>query len=113
MRVRGDRNLLRVVLENLLGNAWKYTSKAERASISFRSVIVDGVRAFCVKDNGAGFNPNYADKLFLPFGRLHQHQEFPGSGIGLATAQRALLRQGGEIWAEGEEGKGAQFCFRL
>lgn len=113
MRVRGDCNLLRVVLENLLSNAWKYTSKTDQAVIRFKSEFVDGVRAFCVRDNGAGFNPDYVDKLFTAFSRLHHQNEFPGSGIGLATVQRALLRQGGTIWAKSEVGKGAKFCFRL
>ena len=113
LTVRGDRKLLTLVMENLIGNAWKYTAKTTHPVISFKSCLLDGTRVFCIQDNGAGFNSEYADKLFTAFSRLHHHREFPGSGIGLATVQRALLRQGGMIWADGEEGKGARFCFRL
>lgn len=109
----GDRNLLAVVMENLIGNAWKYTSKTADAAIRFRSAKLEGKQVFCVEDNGVGFNDEYADRLFTAFSRLHHHNEFPGSGIGLATVQRALLRQGGMIRAQGKEGEGARFCFSV
>lgn len=109
----GDRNLLVVVMENLIGNAWKYTSRTANAVIRFTSAKLDGEQVFCVEDNGVGFNDEYADRLFTAFSRLHHHNEFPGSGIGLATVQRALLRQGGMIRAQGKEGEGARFCFRV
>lgn len=110
----GDAHLLRAVLENLLGNAWKFTSKSARARIEFGVERMEsGEWACCVRDNGAGFDPAYAHKLFGAFQRLHAMEEFPGTGIGLATVQRILLRHGGRIWGEGEEGKGAAFFFVL
>jgi len=109
----GDPRLLRVVLDNLLGNAWKYTGKRERAEIRFQAATVDGERVYEVRDNGAGFDMAYREKLFRPFGRLHGQGEFQGTGVGLATVQRVLARHGGRIWAEAEPGKGAVFCFTL
>jgi PAS domain S-box-containing protein len=109
----GDANLLRVVLANLLGNAWKYTGKKERAVIEFGATEYEGRRAFFVRDNGAGFDMEQADKLFVAFQRLHSGKEFDGHGIGLATVQRIINRHGGRIWAEGEVGKGATFFFTL
>ena len=111
--VKGDKGLLNVVLENLLNNAWKYTSKTEDARIEFSSFLQEGARVFCVRDNGAGFNMQYADKLFGVFQRMHSDKEFPGIGIGLATVQRVIKRHGGKIWAEAEPDKGASFYFTL
>jgi hypothetical protein len=110
----GDEGLLRVVLENLLANAWKYSSKRERAIIELGSALQpDGEEAFFVRDNGAGFDLRYATKLFAPFQRMHASAEFPGSGIGLATVQRIIYRHGGRIWAEAEVEHGATFYFTL
>jgi light-regulated signal transduction histidine kinase (bacteriophytochrome) len=109
--VEGDRTLLRVVLENLLGNAWKFTSKQPDARVE-HGVQDEGVRTvYFVRDNGAGFDMKYADKLFGAFQRLHDGSEFPGSGIGLATVQRIIHRHGGRVWAESAVGEGATFYF--
>jgi len=105
----GDRQLVKVILQNLLGNAWKFTAKRDDARIAL--AIRDG--AFVVRDNGAGFDPTYAHKLFVPFQRLHSAAEFPGTGIGLGTVHRAVQRHGGRIWAEGAVGAGAAFWFTL
>jgi light-regulated signal transduction histidine kinase (bacteriophytochrome) len=110
---RGDERLLKIALENLLGNAWKFTSKTERARIEFGRETKDGDEAFYVRDNGAGFDMTYADKLFTPFARLHSPSEFPGSGIGLAIVQRIINRHGGRLWAEGKAGAGATMWFAL
>jgi PAS domain S-box-containing protein len=106
-----DSRLARALLENLLANAWKFTSKAESARIEFGATEKDGSRAFFVRDNGAGFDMAYAGKLFAPFQRLHTAAEFPGTGIGLATVQRIVHRHGGRIWAEGVVDRGATFSF--
>lgn len=111
--VRGDAALLRIALENLLGNAWKFTSKKPDALIEFFVQHKEGVPVFCVRDNGAGFDMTYSGKLFTPFQRLHTSHEFPGSGIGLATVQRILRRHHGEVWAEGNPGHGASIYFTL
>lgn len=111
--VNGDANLLRVVLENLLGNAWKYTAHRDEAIIEFGQVDIDGKAACFVRDNGAGFDMTAADKLFLPFQRLHAGSQYQGHGIGLATVERIIRRHGGRIWAEGEPEKGATFWFTL
>ncbi|HKU16054.1 MAG TPA: ATP-binding protein [Steroidobacteraceae bacterium] len=113
--VRADRGLMAVVLENLLSNAWKYSSKQASGAIAFEvREEQDGRRVYCVTDNGAGFDSKLADQLFKPFSRLHAAQDFPGIGIGLATVQRIIQRHGGEIWARSEgHGRGAQFCFTL
>lgn len=108
-----DANLTRIVLENLLGNAWKFTSKREAARIEFGAVEQDGRRAFFVRDNGAGFDPAGARHLFEPFRRLHSKAEYPGTGVGLATVHRIVLRHGGRTWAEGATGQGATFYFTL
>ena len=113
LEARGDRELLRVVLENLLGNAWKFSSEQPQAQIEFGVTQVDGERAYFVRDDGAGFDMAYADKLFIPFQRLHRQQEFPGNGIGLATVERIVHRHGGRLWAEGAVNKGATFFFTL
>jgi PAS domain S-box-containing protein len=111
---RGDRRLLRVVLENLLGNAWKFTAKKAQARIEFGvRNEPDGTPVFFVRDNGAGFDAAYADKLFGAFQRLHRLSEFPGTGIGLATVQRIIHRHGGRVWAEGAVNQGATFYFTV
>ena len=109
----GDSNLLRSVLQNLLGNAWKYTSKHDSAHIEFGATQTEGKTVFHVRDDGAGFNPEYAGKLFTAFQRLHRADEFPGTGIGLMVVQKILQRHGGKIWAEGLEDKGATFYFTI
>ena len=111
--VTGDAQLLEVVLSNLLGNAWKFTSLRADARIDFGEASPDGGRVFSVRDNGAGFDPAYAGKLFQPFQRLHAGEDFPGTGIGLATVQRIVTRLGGRVWAEAELGRGATFFFAL
>ncbi len=110
---RGDPRLLRVLLENLLGNAWKYTSRQPQARISFGISGQDGERVYFVRDDGCGFDLAYADKLFRPFQRLHTVEEYEGAGVGLATAQRVVRRHGGRIWADAAPGRGATFCFTL
>ncbi len=109
----GDPALLRAVLENLLGNAWKFTGKRDRARIEFGAGREDGRRVFFVRDNGVGFDPNFADRMFEPFQRLHRKKDFPGTGIGLATVKRIVNRHGGLIWAENMVGGGATFHFTL
>jgi PAS domain S-box-containing protein len=109
----GDPLLLQDVLENLLGNAWKFTSQRELACIEFGRVIVDGEYAFFVKDNGVGFDMTRANRLFKAFTRLHGQDEFTGRGIGLATVKRIIQRHKGKIWAQGEVDKGATFYFTL
>jgi|GEM_PF-503582 len=109
--VQGDRRLLRVVLENLLDNAWKYSRKAERPMISFGATTDDGGTVYFVRDNGVGFDMANASRLFVPFNRLHKAEDFEGSGIGLATVQRILARHGGRVWATAAPGRGATFHF--
>jgi len=113
LEVEGDPNLLRVVLENLLGNAWKFTAMARRARIELGALEKDRRQVYFVRDNGAGFDMRHAAKLFAPFQRLHSTAEFPGTGIGLATVARIVHKHGGEIWAEAEINQGATFYFTL
>lgn len=113
LRTQGDSQLLKIALENLLGNAWKYTAGQKNAHIAFTSEIDGSMRIFVIRDNGAGFNQDYANKLFEPFQRLHTSREFDGSGIGLATVARIIQRHGGEIRGEGVVGQGAAFYFRI
>lgn len=113
LEARGDARLLRVALENLLRNSWKYTAKQERPRIEFGSTEMDGAGVFLIRDNGAGFDMKYADKLFGVFQRLHSADEFEGTGVGLATVRRIITRHGGRIWAEGTVGQGATFYFTL
>ncbi len=108
-----DPQLVKIALSNLLGNAWKFTSKTEDARIDFGMFEKDGKDVYYVKDNGAGFRQEFAPRLFLPFQRLHSEHEFEGTGIGLATVERVVRRHGGTIWAEGKAGGGAAFFFTL
>jgi signal transduction histidine kinase len=109
----GDAALMTIVLENLLGNAWKYSAKQVAARIAFGRATKEKETVFYIRDNGAGFDMAHAGKLFAPFQRLHRDSEFEGTGIGLATAQRIILRHGGRIWAEAVPGAGATFFFAL
>jgi PAS domain S-box-containing protein len=115
MTVRGDEHWLRQAMENLIGNAWKFTSKTSAARIEVGTMTehATGERVFYVRDNGAGFAMPRAEKLFAAFQRMHTAEEFPGTGIGLAIVRRIIRRQGGRIWAEAEVGKGATFYFTL
>ena len=113
LEAQGDRRLLQVVLQNLLGNSWKYSVRRDEARIQLTTVQVNGERAFVVRDNGAGFDMKYVDKLFGEFQRLHTDAEFDGTGVGLATVRRIVLRHGGRIWAEGVVDEGASFYFTL
>jgi PAS domain S-box-containing protein len=111
VKVKGDREMLRIALENLFDNAWKFTGNRPAATIEFGVIEADGIKHFFVRDNGAGFNMAFADQLFQPFHRLHTMSEFPGIGIGLAIANNIIKRHGGRMWAEGEVDKGATFFF--
>jgi len=113
LRARGDTRLLRVALDNLLRNSWKYTSKQAAPRVEFRFGDANGGQAFMIRDNGAGFDMKYADKLFGVFQRLHSAADFEGTGIGLATVRRIINRHGGRIWAEGAVDQGATFYFTL
>jgi light-regulated signal transduction histidine kinase (bacteriophytochrome) len=113
LEVMADPRLMRQVLENLLGNAWKFTSKQPAARIEFGARAGREGRVYLVKDNGAGFDPAYSDRLFGVFQRLHAMTDFPGTGVGLAIVDRIVKRHGGRIWAEAAVGKGATFYFTL
>ena len=113
LTTEGDPRLLRVVLENLLGNAWKFTGTRAHARIEFGAVEQDGHTACFVRDNGVGFDMAYSAKMFSAFQRLHTVEEFAGTGIGLATVMRIVRRHGGRVWAEGAVDQGATFWFAL
>jgi signal transduction histidine kinase len=113
LEASADTRLLRIVLENLLGNAWKFTSKRTHATIQIGAVEANGAQAYFVRDNGAGFDASYTERLFGAFQRLHAMTEFPGTGVGLATVQRIIQRHGGRVWAEGLVDRGATFYFTL
>jgi signal transduction histidine kinase len=113
VRIEGDASLLRIVLENLLGNAWKFTGEVEHARIEFGAINKDQTQVCFVRDNGAGFDMKEVDKLFVAFHRLDSASHFEGNGLGLAIAQRAINRHGGRIWAESAPGRGATFYFSL
>jgi signal transduction histidine kinase len=113
LSVRGDPGLLKIVLENLFSNAWKYTAREEHAVIEFGSGVSSGEMHYFVRDNGVGFDMRHADKLFAPFQRFHSQQEYPGHGVGLATVHRIIKRHGGHLWAEAEPHKGAVFYFTI
>jgi len=113
LRASVDPNLIRIALANLIENAWKFTSKTKDARIEFSAFEKDGKTVYSVRDNGAGFDQTYADKMFHPFQRLHSEKEFEGTGIGLAIVERIIRRHGGAVWAEGEVGKGATVYFTL
>ena len=113
VQAHGDARLLQIVLENLLENAWKFTSKRADARITVGRVVGAAPPTYFVGDNGAGFSQSYAHRLFQPFQRLHLEQDYPGNGIGLAIVHRIIKRHGGTIWAEGQEGRGAKFYFTL
>lgn len=113
LHAKGDLVLMKVTLENLIGNAWKYTSKKEVARIEFGQTIKDDIKVFYIKDNGAGFDMNYAKKLFTPFQRLHTQSEFTGTGIGLASVKRIIHRHAGTIWVDSAVGEGTTFYFTM
>ena len=113
VKVQGDADMLEVVMRNLFDNAWKFTGKHKSAKIEFGIRPMDGQTVYFVQDDGAGFDMEFADKLFMPFKRLHSASEFPGLGMGLATARKIISKHGGKIWAEGAPGKGATFYFTL
>ena len=113
LNIDGDERLLRIMLENLLGNAWKFTRKQDHAKIEFGVTEIDRGTAFYIRDNGVGFNMEYANTIFNVFQRLHSSSEFEGSGIGLATVQRIVRMHGGRVWAESKKGAGATFYFTL
>ena len=113
LKAEADPRLVRLMLENLLGNAWKFNAGNDAPMISFSSKKISGETWFVIQDNGAGFDMKYADKLFLPFSRLHTLDEFEGTGIGLAIVDRVIRKHHGDIRAEGKVGKGATFSFRL
>jgi light-regulated signal transduction histidine kinase (bacteriophytochrome) len=111
--VTGDGRLLKIALENLLNNAWKFTSKNNYTRIEFGLNEEEGKKVYFIRDNGAGFNMNYANKIFAPFQRFHSTSEFSGTGIGLATVQRIIYRHGGLIWASSNVGEGSTFYFTI
>jgi PAS domain S-box-containing protein len=113
LTVQGDRSLLTIALQNLLDNAWKYSGKCPQTRVEFGAIEQKGEQVYFIKDNGAGFDMVYSDKLFQPFQRLHSAEEFEGNGIGLAIVQRVIRRHRGRVWAESEKGRGATFYFTL
>jgi light-regulated signal transduction histidine kinase (bacteriophytochrome) len=113
LQVTADEHLIKIAMENLLGNAWKFTNQIPRAMIEVGVTAVNDPPVFFIRDNGAGFNMAHVKKLFQPFERLHTQKEFPGTGIGLATVARIIHRHDGKIWPEGKVGEGATFYFTL
>jgi light-regulated signal transduction histidine kinase (bacteriophytochrome) len=113
LRVEADARLMHAALQNLLDNAWKFSQHADVPMVEFGSETRDDEEVFFIRDNGAGFDPSYINKLFRPFERLHTGNEFPGTGIGLATVRRIIERHGGKVWAEGEVDAGATFYFTI
>ncbi len=113
LMVVADPVLIEIVLTNLIGNAWKFTAKTDNARIEFGATENDHQRIFYVRDNGVGFNPEYAKNIFKPFHRLHSESEFDGNGVGLSIVERIINRHGGKVWAEGDVGKGATIYFAL
>jgi signal transduction histidine kinase len=111
--VDGDRTLLRLVLQNLMGNAWKFSGKMAQPRVEFSTREEDGRKVYLVRDNGAGFDMRFAEKMFGLFQRFHSSNEFPGTGVGLATVQRIVRKHGGRIWADSQPGQGATFFFAL
>jgi len=109
----GDRTLLRLVLQNLMGNAWKFSAKVAQPRVEFGSRAENGKPVYFVRDNGAGFDMRFAEKMFGLFQRFHSSNEFPGTGVGLATVQRIVRKDGGRIWADSQPGQGATFFFTL
>jgi signal transduction histidine kinase len=108
-----DAGLARIALENLLGNAWKYSARSAAPCVEFFAEDAGGERVFVVRDNGAGFDATLAHRLFQPFQRLHSSRDYPGTGVGLVTVARVVRRHGGRVWAEGAPGHGASFRFTL
>ena len=113
LTVKADEGLIEIVVENLIGNAWKYTGEKKSASIEFGTEILENETVFYIQDNGIGFDMDYANKLFIPFQRLHSAEKFPGTGIGLATVARIIERHSGRIWADASPNQGARFRFTL
>ncbi len=111
--VNGDPALLKIALDNLIDNAWKFTGKEKRPQVEFGTILTAGKTAYFIRDNGVGFDMAYVDKLFGAFQRLHTSLEFPGTGIGLATVRRVINRHGGQVWVEAAVGKGATFYFTI
>jgi light-regulated signal transduction histidine kinase (bacteriophytochrome) len=111
--IQGDPTLMRIAIENLVGNAWKYSSQSPTTRIELRRETQAGTPTFVIADAGAGFDMRFADRLFGVFQRLHSAKDFQGTGVGLASVRRIIRRHGGDIWAESEVGKGARFYFTL
>ncbi|MBD3315763.1 MAG: PAS domain-containing sensor histidine kinase, partial [Chitinivibrionales bacterium] len=113
VQVHADKALIRIALENLLRNAWKFTSKKAVTKIAFGCFVKEGETIYYIRDNGAGFDKKFARSIFEPFKRVHAEADFRGTGIGLSIVQRVIQRHGGNVWAEGEVGQGATFSFTL
>src|SRR5207244_154245 len=113
LRDEADPRLLQIVLENLLGNAWKFTRQQPHPKVELGKTVVEGESAYFIRDNGVGFDPSFADRLFQPFQRLHTQAEFEGTGVGLATTKRIIERHGGRLWSESTPNQGATFFFTL